>query len=236
MSLRKALALAASLAALAFGAAAQAPQPYQTLSPPQPTEGGGKVEVTEFFWYGCPHCYSLEPMVNAWVKNAPKDVVFKRVPAVPSEQWGVMAYVFYTLEGMGLLEQYHSKVFDAMHKENVNLSNRGIREQWLTKNGIDVAKYNEMEKSFTVNSKVKRAAQLTNAYKVDGVPRVFVAGKYFTAPEFAGSMDRIFPIVDQLVVMARKEAAPAAPAAAPAKAQPAPVKAQPAPATAPAKK
>ena len=217
MSLRKALALAASLAALALGAAAQAPQPYQVLSPPQPTEGGGKIEVTEFFWYGCPHCYSLEPMVNAWAKNAPKDVVFKRVPAVPSEQWGLLAYVFYTLEGMGLLDQYHSKVFDAVHKDQLNLGNRNIRETWLAKNGIDVAKYNEMEKSFTVNSKVKRAAQLTNAYKVDGVPRVFVNGKYFTAPEFAGSMDRIFPIVDQLVVMARKESAPAAPqAAAPA--------------------
>jgi len=217
MSLRKALALVASLTFLAFGAAAQAPQqPYQVLSPPQPTEGGGKIEVIEFFWYGCPHCYTLEPAVNAWVKAAPKDVVFKRVPAVPSEQWGLLAYVYYTLEGMGLLEQYHSKVFDAVHKESLNLGNRKIRETWLAKNGIDVAKYNEMEKSFSVASKVKRAAQLTNAYRVDGVPRVFVNGKYFTAPEFAGSMDRIFPIVDQLVAMARKENGTIA-AAAPAK-------------------
>ena len=217
MSLRKALALAASLAVLAFGAAAQAPQqPYQVLSPPQPTEGGGKIEVIEFFWYGCPHCYTLEPAVNAWVKAAPKDVVFKRVPAVPSEQWGLLAYVYYTLEGMGLLEQYHSKVFDAVHKDSLNLGNRKIRETWLAKNGIDVAKYNEMEKSFSVASKVKRAAQLTAAYRVDGVPRVFVNGKYFTAPEFAGSMDRIFPIVDQLVAMARKENG-ATPVAAPAK-------------------
>ena len=217
MSLRKALALAASLAVLAFGAAAQAPQqPYQVLSPPQPTEGGGKIEVIEFFWYGCPHCYTLEPAVNAWVKAAPKDVAFKRVPAVPSEQWGLLAYVYYTLEGMGLLEQYHSKVFDAVHKDSLNLGNRKIRETWLAKNGIDVAKYNEMEKSFSVASKVKRAAQLTAAYRVDGVPRVFVNGKYFTAPEFAGSMDRIFPIVDQLVAMARKENG-ATPVAAPAK-------------------
>src|SRR5688572_24043477 len=152
MSLRKALAIAASLAAISLGAAAQAPQPYQTLSPPQPTEGGGKIEVIEFFWYGCPHCYSLEPDVAAWVKKAPADVVFKRVPAVPNENWGLMAYVFYTLEAMGLLEQYHAKVFDAMHKENLNLSNRKIRETWLQKNGIDVAKYNEMEKSFVVAS------------------------------------------------------------------------------------
>jgi protein dithiol oxidoreductase (disulfide-forming) len=214
MSLRKALALAASLAILAFGAAAQAPQPYQVLSPPQPTEGGGKIEVTEFFWYGCPHCYSLEPAVNAWLKTMPKDVVFKRVPAVPSEQWGLLAYVYYTLEGMGLLDQYHSKVFDAIHKDSLNLGNRKIRETWLAKNGIDVAKYNEMEKSFSVASKVKRAAQLTAAYRVDGVPRIFVNGKYFTAPEYAG-MDRTFPVVDQLIAMARKEnAGGATPAAA----------------------
>jgi protein dithiol oxidoreductase (disulfide-forming) len=217
MSLRKALALIASLAALSFGAAAQAPQPYQVLSPPQPTEGGGKIEVVEFFWYGCPHCYSLEPAVATWVKSAPKDVVFKRVPAVPSEQWGLLAYVYYTLEGMGLLEQYHQKVFDAIHKDGQNLGNAKIREAWLAKNGIDVKKYNEMQNSFTVNSKVKRAAQMTAAYKVDGVPRIFVNGKYYTAPEFAGSMERIFPTVDQLVAMARKESAPAAtPAAAPA--------------------
>ncbi|HET7729733.1 MAG TPA: thiol:disulfide interchange protein DsbA/DsbL [Usitatibacter sp.] len=221
MSLRKALALAASLLALSFGAAAQAPQPFQVLNPPQPTEGGGKIEVIEFFWYGCPHCYSLEPFVNSWVKAAPKDVVFKRVPAVPSEQWGIMAYTYYTLEGMGLLEQYHSKVFDAMHKENLNLSNRKIREEWLKKNGIDVAKYNDMEKSFTVASKVKRAAQMTAAYRVDGVPRVFVNGKYFTAPELTGEMSRVFPTVDQLVAMARKESAPAA---APAGGAPAPAK------------
>ena len=80
MSLRKALALAASLLALSFGAAAQAPQPFQVLNPPQPTEGGGKIEVIEFFWYGCPHCYSLEPAVNEWAKGLPKDVVFRRCP------------------------------------------------------------------------------------------------------------------------------------------------------------
>ena len=85
MQLRKALALAASLAVLAFGAAAQAPLPYKVLEQPQPTDGGGKIEVIEFFWYGCPHCYSLEPFVNSWAKSVPKDVVFKRVPAVPNE-------------------------------------------------------------------------------------------------------------------------------------------------------
>lgn len=206
MHLRKALALAASLAVLAFGAAAQAPQPYRVLEQPQPTEGGGKIEVIEFFWYGCPHCYSLEPAVASWLKNAPKDVVFKRVPAVPNDAWGEAAKVFYTLEAMGQLDKYHLKVFDAMHQgEKLNLANKKIREEWLAKNGIDVAKYNEMEKSFSVATKMQRAKQLTASYKVDSVPRLVVNGKYYTSAEQAGGAQNMFPIVDQLIGMTRKE-------------------------------
>ena len=209
MSIRKALALAASLLTLAFASWAQ--QPYQVLTPAQPTEGGGKVEVIEFFWYGCPHCYSLEPEVNAWVKRAPKDVVFKRIPAVPNQNWAESAQIYYTLEAMGVLEQYHQKVFDAFHKDNKNLANKRIREEWLGQNGIDVKRYNEVEKSFSVASKMQRARQLTQNYKVDGVPRIYVNGKYYTAAEFAGGNNRIFAVVDQLVEMARKEKTARAP-------------------------
>ena len=206
MSLRKALSIAAAFLAFAVGGAwAQAPAPYSLLQPQQPTDGSGKIEVIEFFWYGCPHCYSLEPAVNAWLKSAPKDVVFKRIPAYPSESWGEMAKVFYTLEAMGLLDQYHQRVFDAMHKENVNLANKRLREEWLAKNGIDVAKYNEVEKSFTVATKLARARQLTQAYKVDSVPRLFVNGKYFTSAEQAGGPDKVFPVVDKIIVIARKD-------------------------------
>jgi protein dithiol oxidoreductase (disulfide-forming) len=212
MSFRKALAFAASLLALAFAASAQAPQqPYAVLSPAQPTDGGGKIEVIEFFWYGCPHCYTLEADVDAWLKKVPKDVVFKRVPAVPNENWGQSAKLYYTLEAMGLLDQYHAKVFDAFHKENQNLGNKRIREEWLKRNGVDVAKYNEVEKSFSVATKLQRARQMTANYKVDGVPRVFVHGKYYTAAEFTGSNSRIFSVVDQLIEMARKEKSAAAP-------------------------
>jgi thiol:disulfide interchange protein DsbA len=203
--LRKVLPLFAATLAFTAGAAfAQAPSAWATLNPPQPSEAG-KIEVIEFFWYGCPHCYHLEPAVNAWVKNAPKDVVFKRVPAFPSEAWGEGAKMFYTLEAMGLLDQYHQKVFDAIHKQNVNLNNAKKREEWLKANGIDPVKYNEVEKSFTVNTKVARARQLTQAYKVDSVPRVFVNGKYFTSAEQAGGAEKVFPVVDQIIAVARKE-------------------------------
>src|SRR5258708_39464969 len=129
MSLRNTLSIFAAVFALAIGTAhAQAtPAAFGKLPVPQPTEGGGKIEVIEFFWYGCPHCYALEPSVNAWLKNAPKDVVFRRIPANPSELWGEMARVYYTLEAMGLLEKYHQRGCDAMHKEDGNLRNRRWR-------------------------------------------------------------------------------------------------------------
>lgn len=213
MSIRSALAFAAALL-LAGAAAAQAPSQFATLNPPQPVDGGGKIEVVEFFWYGCPHCYSLETPINTWLKKAPKDVVFKRVPAVPSENWGQMAVVFYTLETMGILDQYHPKVFEAMHDARLNLANKKIRDDWLAKNGIDPAKYDEVSKSFTVVTKVNRARQLTHAYKVDSVPRLFVNGKYYTSAEQAGGAFNVFNVVDQLVERVRKEKTASVPAAA----------------------
>jgi thiol:disulfide interchange protein DsbA len=205
MSLPHRLWLAA--AALAFAAAGASAQPFQQLNPPQPTQSGGKVEVIEFFWYGCPHCFTLEPAVASWRKNAPPDVVFKGVHALPSESWAEHARLFYTLEAMGKLEEYHQKVFDAIHKSNVNLANKKIRDDWLQKNGIDPAKYAEMEKSFSVATNMNRAKQLTYAYKVDSVPRVTVNGKYVVTMEGAGSIERVFQIVDQLVGQARKDKA-----------------------------
>ena len=206
MSLRKAFSILAALVAFAApGAWAQGHAPFEVLNPPQTPEGGGKIEVIEFFWYGCPHCYSVEPAVNNWLKTAPKDVVFRRIPANPSDAWGQMSVMYYTLEAMGLLDKYHHKVFDAFHKEDVNLSNKRLRDEWLAKNGIDVAKYTEMEKSFTVATKVNRARQLTHSYKVDSVPRFFVNGKYYTSVEQAGGPDKMFKLVDQLIERARKE-------------------------------
>ena len=200
MSLRKALAYTTALLALAFGAWAQSP--YATLTPPQPTENG-KIEVVEFFWYGCPHCAALEPDVVAWEKKLPKDVVFKRVPAA-SGGWAEHAKIFYTLEAMGLLGQYHQKVFDAFHKDNVNLNNKKIRDEWLTKNGINLADYEKAEKSFSVATNLNRAKTLTYAYKVDSVPRIAVNGKYYTSAEKAGDLNEVFVIVDQLIGMSRK--------------------------------
>jgi thiol:disulfide interchange protein DsbA len=206
MSLRKILSfLVTVLAFAAAGASAQTTPPYATLNPPQATDGSGKIEVIEFFWYGCPHCNAMEPYVTAWLKTLPKDVVFKRVHAFPAENWLPGVKMYYTLEAMGLLDQYHGKVFDAIHKQNVNLNRDDKRDEWLKANGIDPAKFAEVEKSFSVQTKIARARQLTQAYKVDSVPRFFVNGKYYTGSEQAGGNDKIMPAVDQAIAAARKE-------------------------------
>jgi thiol:disulfide interchange protein DsbA len=205
MSLRKAFFILAALTAFAAGGASAQLAPYAPLIPPQPTDSPGKIEVVEFFWYGCPHCNAMEPYVNAWLKNLPKDVVFKRVHALPSESWLPLASLFYTLEAMGLVDQYHGKVFDAIHRQNINLNRRDKRDEWLKANGIDPAKFDAVEKSFSVQSKIARARQLTQAYKVDSVPRFFVNGKYYTSAEQAGGNDKIMPAVDLAIAAVRKE-------------------------------
>jgi thiol:disulfide interchange protein DsbA len=201
--LLKKLATFAAAAGLALAGIAAAQQPFTVLNPPQPTEPG-KVEVVEFFWYACPHCYHLEPSVVSWAKNAPKDVVFKRMPAA-SGSWDKLASVYFTLEAMGILDQYHGKVFDAIHKQNLNLAMPAVRDEWLAKQGIDVAKYKDVEKSFAVMTKIQRAKQLSASYKVENVPMVVVDGKYVVTATSAGSQERIFQAVDQAIAIARRE-------------------------------
>ena len=198
--------IAAVVAFAAMATWAQTSPPWAPLQPAQPTEGNGKIEVIEFFWYGCPHCFRLEPSLNAWLKNKPADVVFKRIHAV-TPYWAAHAKIFYTLEAMNLESSLHDKVFDAIHKENKNLTDPKVLEAWLKDNGVDPAKYHDVEKSFTVDSKMKRGAQLTMAYKVDGVPRVIVDGKLMTGPEFAGGEDRIMGAVDQMIAAERSAGA-----------------------------
>ncbi|HEY2629826.1 MAG TPA: thiol:disulfide interchange protein DsbA/DsbL [Usitatibacter sp.] len=200
--LRKALSL--TLAAFAFAAAGAWAQPYQKLEAPQPTDGSGKIEVIEFFWYGCPHCYAMEPNVAAWLKTKPADVDFKRIPAY-SGGWIPMASVFYTLEAMGKQEAMHAKVFDAIHKDHLNLNSRKVLDKFLADNGIDPVEYEKVEKSFSVVNKMNRDKQLTMLYLVDSVPRFFVAGKYVTSGEIAGGNDKIMGAIDEAVAAVRKE-------------------------------
>jgi thiol:disulfide interchange protein DsbA len=203
-------ALAASLLAATFvlAPAAQAQprlgQDYSELKAAQPVEAKGKVEVVEFFWYRCPHCYHLEPILEPWVRKLPADVQFRRVPAVLSDNWAVDAGYFYSFEALGVLDKLHKPFFDAIHKDKLDIRSEAAMTEWLKKNGIERRKFDEVYKSFGVQAKVKRAAQLSAAYQLEGVPLLAVHGKYTVSAEQGGSQAGMLATTDQLVDLVRK--------------------------------
>ena len=178
---------------------------YSELKPAQPTESGSKVEVIEFFWYGCPHCYTLEPALEGWVKKLPADAEFKRVPAVLAAAWEPHARFFYAFEALGVLDKVHRAFFDALHRDALRIDNVEAVNQWLTKNGIDAKKFAETTRSFGVSSKVKRAAQLSAAFQVDGVPLLAVQGRYTVSAEQGGSAQGMLGTAEFLIGLARKD-------------------------------
>jgi len=200
---RRSLVIALSLMPLALawrGAFAQSNGNNVTeLNPPLPTESDGKIEVLEFFWYGCIHCYNLEPRLETWLKTKPADVAFRRVPAVLSERWGHDAAVFYAFEALGVLDKLHRPFFDAIHRERLRTDNMPALNAWLEKNGVEPKKFDATVRSFGVQSKVKRAIRLTSDYKVDGTPSMAVQGRYTIS---AG--DTMLDTVNQLVAAVRK--------------------------------
>ena len=199
---RRQLVLAVSLTPLALGSGrvfAQANGAYNELKPPLHVESEGKIEVLEFFWYGCIHCYNLEPKIDVWLKTLPKDVQFRRVPAVLSDRWGHDATIFYAFEAMGLLDKLHRPLFEAIHVNRLRTDNAASLNGWLEKQGLDPKKVNEVARSFGVQSKVKRAIRLTSDYRIEGTPAMAVHGRY-TVP----ASDAMFDTVNQLVAAVRK--------------------------------
>ena len=209
MNRTKIFVLAALTAAAAFLAPGVSAQPkagadYTELKAAQPVEAKGKVEVLEFFWYRCPHCYSLEPVLEPWTKKLPADVQFRRIPAVLADNWATDARFFYAFEALGVLDKVHKAFFDAIHRDRLNLSSEAAITEWLKKNGIDRAKFDDAYKSFGVQAKVKRAAQLSAAYQLDGVPLLAVQGRYTISAEQGGSQNGMLATTDQMIDLARK--------------------------------
>ncbi|HMM47732.1 MAG TPA: thiol:disulfide interchange protein DsbA/DsbL [Thiobacillaceae bacterium] len=178
---------------------------YTRVKSPQPLATGNKVEVLEFFWYRCPHCFQLEPALNNWTKTLPRDAQIRRVPAVFRDDWMPGAKLYYTLEQMNLLGKLHNKVFDAYHLENVNLNDPGVLGGWIAKQGVDRKKFEDVYRSFSVQSKAMQGGRLATAYAISGVPAFIVDGKYVTSVSMAGSPQRLFEVLDQLIAKARAE-------------------------------
>jgi thiol:disulfide interchange protein DsbA len=198
------LALAALVAAPLI-AVGQGKYEYTELKPPQPIDvPDKKIEVVEFFWYGCPHCYALEPQLEAWVKKLPPDVVFKPIPAVFNERWGHDAAIFYTFEALGVLPRLHRPFFDAIHRDHLRTDDQAAMSEWLSRNGVDPKKFFDTMKSFGVQSKTRRAAQLTLAYKIDGTPAMAVQGRYTVSAEQGRTHEGMLETESYLVDMLRK--------------------------------
>ncbi|HEU4460370.1 MAG TPA: thiol:disulfide interchange protein DsbA/DsbL [Methylibium sp.] len=180
---------------------------YVKLGARQPTQDPKKIEVVEFFWYGCPHCASFEPMLETWAKKLPADVNFRRMPVAFREvPYVIHQKLYFAIETMGLLDSLHRKVFNAMHVEKLKLDTPDSIGEFVAKNGVDKAKFLDTMNSFGIATRAKQAAALSIGYKIDGTPAMGIDGSYFTSGSMAGGNDRALAVTDFLVARIRKGA------------------------------
>ncbi len=182
---------------------------FVRLAQPAALPPGGKIEVIEFFWYGCPHCNAFEPALEAWVRKLPADVAFRRVPMALRDQPPYLVHqrIYYALETMGLLDGLHRKVFYAIHNDRLALDKPAEIAAFMQKNGVDAAKFAEVFDSFgVVGNKVPEGNRLVAAYKIDGVPALGVQRRYYTSGSLAGSNERSLAVADHLIQRVRKSA------------------------------
>ena len=200
--------LAAGGAALAAPAlrAQQAPalgKDYRAVQPPQQTESNGKLEVLEFFWYGCPHCNAFEPALTDWTKRLPNDVDFRKVHVGLTPAWTAHQQLFYTLDSLGKADELNTKVFRAIHVDRNPLNKPELMADFAAQNGVDRKKFLDAWGSFTVRTRVRKASQQALAYGLDGVPALAVNGKWFTAPSMAGGNGQALQVLDYLLAHER---------------------------------
>ena len=201
------LAVAFALALFATLASAQnaLTDKVVRLDPPLQVATGSRIEVIEFFYYGCPICYELEPHMSRWLVRAPEYVALIRVPAPTSENWEPFAKLYYTLEALGQINRLHWPVFDNYHFDDVRLNEENVMLDWVGHNGIDRKKFAEIYASAEVRAKVAHARDMVKTYGVHGVPSIVVDGKYLSSAQLAGGTKELVQVVDELVRQARSE-------------------------------
>jgi thiol:disulfide interchange protein DsbA len=178
---------------------------YKRLSKPLAVETGKQIEVAEFFWYRCPHCNQLEPGLKAWARKLPADTKLRAVPAVFNEKWLPGAKIFYTLQEMGMLDKLHGRVFDAYHKEGLNLNEDAQLMDWVKRQGLNESEFKSAYRSFSVQTKAMKGASAARAAGLEGVPALVVDGKYLTSVSMTLTEERLFEVLDALIARARKE-------------------------------
>src|SRR5690606_32192896 len=194
MSLKKLLLRTFAVAALSAGAmfaplsGALAAERYITIEPAQPSDTTGKIEVLEFFAYTCPHCNTIEPMVQSWAKTLPDNVVLKPVPVAFNASMADLQKLYYSLESLGRLD-LHDDVFKAIHVERKRIYDAKAIIDWVAEQGVDRTAFEDVFNSFGVNSKVMRADELAKLYAIDGTPSIAVGGQYVTSPTLTNSYE-----------------------------------------------
>jgi protein dithiol oxidoreductase (disulfide-forming) len=199
--MRNALFAGLVLAIVSCAATAEnyvAGQHYQSVVPPQATTTPDKVEVVEMFWYGCPHCYEFEPVIAEWLKDKPDYVEFVRVPAVFARNWEVHARAYYAAEQLGVLDEIHKALFDALHVEKRKLFDEDELAAFFVEHGVTEEAFRTAFDSFDVDKKTRRAIALTRSYGISGVPAVIVNGKYRSSAQYAGTFEQLLKLVDFL--------------------------------------
>ncbi len=172
---------------------------YETLSPAHPTQNPDKIEVIEFFWYGCPHCYSFEPALEKWVKNKPENVDFIRQPVAFNELWGKHAKAYYTAEALGVVDKVHADFFDAIQNKKEKLDTEEELAKFFKAHGVDETQFHEAYNSFVVDAKMRQAPVIASSYGITGVPAIVVNGKYKTNGTLAGSQDKMIEVMNKLI-------------------------------------
>ena len=176
---------------------------FRVINPPLAADKN-RIEITEFFWYGCPHCFDFEPVLATWVKKLPADVSFRRVPTISSNnKWLPGTKLYYTLEAMDVLDKMHSEVFNAIHVERLRLEDEKILFEWVAKKGLDAKKFSEAWSSSGVQGRVQQARELTQAAGLTGVPGVMVQGRYLALTP--GDYDQFLANIDQLIARVRAD-------------------------------
>jgi len=178
---------------------------YTRLKNPQQVETGKKIEVIEFFSYGCPHCSDLEPILQAWLQKLPPDVQFRRVPVMFQQRWEPLARIYYTLDAMGDEGRLSPEVFKAVHVNGLPLYQDKTFFDWAAGHGLDRTRVADVYGSFAVSSRFNRAKALAQAYNIQSVPTMIVDGKFVTSTDKVGSHDKLPPVLDALIVKARAE-------------------------------
>ncbi len=171
---------------------------YEKINPPQPTEDPERIEVLELFWYGCPHCYTLEPYLKTWLKDKPDYVVFRRMPAVFNARYELHAMAYYTAEALGVLDTIHEPMFDAIHRYRRPLNTSEQIMAFFQEHGVKNEDFRKAWGSFAVRSKVRRATVMGQRYGIGAVPAIIINGKYRTSGSLAGNNKNLVKVINTL--------------------------------------